>query len=62
MGAYGVWGHIEIWRLWTCGDPMDAHACQLHLKEYVRIFLSLDHEPCLSPKYRNGGQKTYKNA
>ena len=51
-------GHMDVWNvqtyggIWTYGGLIDVHACQLHLKEYVRSFLSLDYRPCSSPKYR----------
>ena len=54
MGVYWFGGCVDIW------GPMYVHAYQLHLMEHVRNFLSLDHEPCSSPKYRNGGQKDTK--
>ena len=58
MGAYGCMGAYVL------GGGMDVHACQLHLKEYIRGFpfpLIMSHVHHLSTEM-GGGQKTCRNA
>ena len=63
LRATDVWGCMAVWEHMDLG-PTDTHqtyrqldispyACQLHLKEYVKVFLSLvfDHEPLLWTSY-----------
>ena len=57
---WGLYRHPQVYR--QLDIPL--HACQLHLKEYVKSFpfLSCWSWAMLSHKYRNRGQKTLKNS
>ena len=67
---YGVYGCMGAYRLGAYRYPRVIQIARhtptchrLQIKDYVNCFPFpiVHHEPCSSPKYRNGGQNMYKN-